>query len=400
MRLLFISFWSAGEPLTSSTILPYLRIMAADPVMEKVVFVSYERGAVTKLEGLEELPGVEHHPIITRYRSIDPLSKLDQFTGRVNELVHLAKHHRIDMIDAKGSIAGGLAHLVSRRTGVPFVVESFEPHSDYMVDCGVWSKHGVSFRLTRWLERMQKHHARVIVTVTDNYRRQLISEGVPEERVKVIPSITDIERFAFDPGQRARLRAELGWQDSLVGVYVGKFGGLYYEREAFALFEEVRRIVGPRFRLVIITIQPEQQVRAWLAEVGFPLEHAVVRAVHHTEVPNWLSVADLALSLHRITRSSPYFSPVKNGEYWANGLPILLPQGVSDDSRIVVEKPWAGAIFHPDRPEALEWSIRHIVALTEDQSNRARIMELASGMRHVDVVHKVYHEVFGMSAPK
>lgn len=397
MRLLFISFWSANEPLTSSTILPYLRIMVADPSMEKVVFASVERGEPTTLAGLGELRKVVHHPIVTRYRAIDQLSKLDQFTGRINELVRLVKDHRIDMIDAKGSLAGGMAHLVSQRTGVPYVVESFEPHSDYMADCGVWGRRGISYRVARWLERKQKDHARAIVTVTENYRAQLMDEGVPADRIKVIPSITDIGRFAFSAEKRDLLRAELGWQDSLVGIYVGKFGGLYYEGEAFDLFERVRQLVGPQFRLIIITVVPEQQVRNWLGAAGFPQEHAVVRAVDHGEVPHWLSAADIAFSLHRITPSSLYFGPVKNGEYWANGLPILLPHGVSDDFRIVQEKPWTGAIFDPGKPEKLDQAVDHLKALVATPGHRERIMQMCREIRDIRVARLVYKEMFGFA---
>jgi glycosyltransferase involved in cell wall biosynthesis len=396
MRLLFISYWGIGEPLTSSTILPYLRLVTESPLVERVVLVSVERGAHATLPYLEDMPRVEHYPIYTRFRAFDALSKLDLFTFRIRELVSLVKEYGIDVIDAKGSLAGGMAYLVSHRTGVPFVVESFEPHSEYMVDCGVWQRNGVSYWVARWLEQMQKRKARTIVTVTDNYRRELISQGVTPDRIKIIPSITDTRRFALNITDRIRKRRELGWEKEVVGIYVGKFGGLYYEREAFALFELVRLLVGPHFRLILITAASESQVSTWLDEVGFPLDQVTIRFVDHAEVPQWLSAADFAFSLHRITLSSPYFSPVKNGEYWASGLPILLPRGVSDDYRVVQDMPWAGALFDPDQPEILDRSVKHLITLIETPGHRERIMQLANEIRDIRVVRGVYDEIFDL----
>ena len=37
-RILFLSYWSADEPLVRSTIVPYLRMMSEHPRIEKVIF--------------------------------------------------------------------------------------------------------------------------------------------------------------------------------------------------------------------------------------------------------------------------------------------------------------------------------------------------------------------------
>jgi hypothetical protein len=138
------------------------------------------------------------------------------------DLVRTVRKERVTMIDSKAALAGGIAYLVHRLSGTPYMVESFEPHSDYMADCGIWSRHGLYYKVSRWLEFEQRRTAKWLITVTWNYYRFLLENGVPKERIKVIPSITDQVQFKFNPDARARKRRELGWTDMTVGIYVGQ----------------------------------------------------------------------------------------------------------------------------------------------------------------------------------
>ena len=52
----------------------------------------------------------------------------------------LCKTHKIDKIIARGAPAGALVFKISKVLNIPLVVESFEPHADYMEESGIWSK--------------------------------------------------------------------------------------------------------------------------------------------------------------------------------------------------------------------------------------------------------------------
>lgn len=396
MRLLFISYWSVDEPLTSSTIVPYLKLMSTNSAISTVTLVTVERGGQGRLAALAEIPGLNHVPVRTRWHWAGPFSKADLFIRIVYMLVRRVKHERIDLMDAKASIAGAIAHLVGLFTGVPYMVESFEPHSAYMVGCGVWTKRGIYYWISYGLEQAQKKAAKLLVTVTWNYRAQLIAEGVPAERIQVIPSVVDTGRFAFDPAERERVRKGLGWSmDSPVGVYVGKFGGLYYEREAFELFKRAFDLFGPDFKLIILSIDPHAEILQRLVEAGVPVGSVHVRMATHQDVPNWLSASDMAFSTIRYMKAGLYQSPVKNGEYWANGLPILLTDKVSDDHRIIEENPWAGALFDPAKEGSADRGLLHVRKLVSEGVERERIMALAAKHRSVRIAEEVYEKAFG-----
>lgn len=394
LRLLFLSYWSAEEPLVRSTILPYLKLMSEGRLIDQVWFVTVERGGDPSLPGISSMEGIHHVTVNMRWKGRGVLSKVDLFIRLFLVMVRLVRKHKVQVIDSKAALAGGMAYLVHRFTGVPFIVESFEPHSDYMADSGTWSRQGIYYRLSDWLERKQLSHARFLVTVTNNFARDLLQAGYSERRIRVIPSITDLDLFRFDPKARQEVRAELGWTDAVVGVYVGKFGGLYLDKESYQIFRIAHQMFGERFRLVLLTKEPPEVIEAGLREVGMDPGNVIVRFEEHHRVPRWLSAADFGYSLVRPSPSSPYMSPVKNGEYWAAGLPVLICDGVADDHLIVKKHPECGAVFDPRSTASLEAGFKHLQDLMTRSGTRDACMRVAQEYRGLHIAQRIYDDMF------
>lgn len=395
LRLLFLSYWSAEEPLVRSTILPYLKLMSEGSLIDQVWLVTVERGGDPSLPGISSMEGVHHVTVNMRWKGRGILSKIDLFIRLFLVMVRLVRKHDVQVIDSKAALAGGMAYLVHRFTGVPFIVESFEPHSDYMADTGTWSRKGLYYRLSDWLERKQLSHARFLVTVTNNFARDLLQAGYSQRRVRVIPSITDLDQFRFDPKARQEVRAELGWTNAVVGVYVGKFGGLYFDKESYQFFKIAHQVFGDRFRLVLLTKEPREVIDAGLREVDLDPGNVIVRFEEHHRVPRWLSAADFGYSLVRPSPSSPYMSPVKNGEYWAAGLPVLICDGVADDHLIVKERPECGSVFDPQSASSVEAGFKHLQDLMNLSGTRDACMQVAREYRGLHIARRIYDDMFG-----
>jgi glycosyltransferase involved in cell wall biosynthesis len=62
---------------------------------------------------------------------------------------------------------------------------------------------------------------------------------------------------------------------------------------------------------------------------------AAVRFVDRSEVPTYLSAADVGLSFIATTPSEASSSLIKNGEYLACGLPVVTTPGVGDYSELI-----------------------------------------------------------------
>lgn len=389
MKILYISYWSLSDPLTPSAIFPYFPLMEEKGA--QVTFYTFEASRDRVRQTRFDRPYVEHRPIFPRM-GLGPLAKVELIVRGRRELIREARRGGYDLIFAKAAMAGALAHMVHKATGLPYVVESFEPHSEYMVECGVWPRSGMRFRFTAHYERLQVEHARRIITVTHNHRNDLIAAGVDPGRVSVIPSITDLERFSFNAAERDRVRTMLGiGPGTTIGIYVGKFGGLYYDREAFDLFKRTMdRFSG--MHLIILSPMDKSFILERVRQAGIPADRVHVSSARHEDVPAFLSASDLAFSPIKPAPVKLYQCPVKNGEYWANGLPMLMTDLVADDYRLL-RQGIGGTVFSNDLV-GLDDALDTLEKILSDPGHRTAIAGLARKYKSLHLAREVYATLF------
>ena len=399
MRILFLSYWVFDDALTTATVLPHLRLLQERADVEAILLVTVERNAQPTLT-LPALPfgtsKITFAPLVSPPGKAVLITKTDDFLRFPRELAAQAQRFGADFILARGAPAGALAYLVWRRTRLPFYVESFEPHAEYMRQGGVWRWYDPRYIFQQYWENQQKRFARGLMPVAENFRQRLLAEGVPASKIVTVPCSVNLSNFAFRPVARQQIRRQLGIApDALVGVYAGKFGGIYYDAPAFALFREVAEFFGPAFRLLLLSPQPAVELRAKLTAAGFDPTRASIVFAPFQEVPDYLSAADFAFGLHLPT---PYVSPIKVGEYWANGLPVLMPEGVGDDSGIVTRE-GGGAVFNLEQPTSVGVALARMQAILQDPSHRAASRRLAERYRSVERAREAYAALLPAAPP-
>lgn len=398
MRILYLGYWGLLDGLTTSTVFPHLRLLQERDDVEAIRLVTIERGPQARQAALTFAPGyatpkISFEPLRSQPSRNVILNKVEDFIRFPNELVKQAAEFRPDFILARGAPAGALAYLVWQKNKLPFYVESFEPHADYMLESGVWRRYDPRYLFQRHWERRQKQLARGLMPVAENYRQQLIKEGVPAARIATVPCSVDASQFAYDATARQQVRQRLGWTgDVTVGIYVGKFGGIYYDEEAFRVFRAAADFFGPAFQLIILTPDPVAEVQGKLTAAGLPAERAFITKAPHHEVPGYLSAADFAFATIKPAPCRLFCSAIKIGEYWASGLPVLVPPGVGDDSAIA-EAEGGGAVFDLARPASVSAALAAIRRQLADPAHRTRIRELAVHHRSVEQARLAYQQL-------
>lgn len=402
MRILFLSYWNLYDGLTTSTVFPHLQLLQQRTDVGAIRLVTIERGADAQRSQVFE-PGfaankISFEPLRSRPSRSVLLNKIEDFTRFPRELAKQVAAFKPDFILARGAPAGALAYLVWQRTKLPFYVESFEPHADYMLESGVWRRYDPRYLFQRHWEKRQKQLALGLMPVAENYRQLLIAEGVPATRIATVPCSVNAEDFAFEVNARQRIRQQLGFADSaVVGIYVGKFGGIYYDQEAFAVFRAAADYFGPAFRIILLTPDPVAAVKAKLLAAGLDPALAFVQKVAHAEVPAYLSAADFAFATIKPAPCRLFCSAIKIGEYWANGLPVLLPPGIGDDS-LIAEKEQGGAIFDLTQPASLPAALSQLADLLSRSDYRELISELAVKYRSLSRAHEAYERLLPCAA--
>lgn len=332
-NILYFSNWSANEGITRSTVFPILRKLSEHQDVEHVFLTTMEQGDPLPAGFM---PGVEHYTLPSATSGLAKTAGLLRLSGK---LARLAKEKKADVIWCRGATAAAYGVIAHRLSGIPLVVDSFEPHAQYMVETGTWRRAGLRYLVQRTLEKSVRKRALALMPVSEAYRQLLLSERVQPSGVFVFPCVVDAEKFAFNEEDRRTIRRKLGIAATdIVGIYTGKFGGLYYQEEAFQIFRWAFDYWKNRFHLIILTNEDYHKVLAWARKAGIPLGYLTVLQVDHDDVPKYLSAADVSFSLNKAVPALQYLSPIKYGEYWAAGLPMITTLLEGDDARIIREE--------------------------------------------------------------
>ena len=385
MNILFIGYWSINEGLSVATIDPHLTILSQFPEVQHIVYVSIERNR-EPLRSLA-LPKVQHVPF---YSSPSLVDKLKDYIRLPKRLAYLCRQCSTDLIIGRGAPAGALSYLVWKRQKLPFCVESFEPHADYMRESGVWSRVSLHYLLSRHWEQKQKKHATLLIPVAKNYRQRLIKEGVVRSKIKVVPCTVDVAKFQFNVEDRTTIRETLNVDDdTVVGIYVGKYGGIYLDEAAFQLYHEAFHYWKDFFLIILSPQVYHAHIHQRIAEFALPTDKVVIKEVQHQEVPRYLAASEFGFATIKPAKSRLYCSAVKIGEYWANGLPTILTEGVGDDATIVVEEK-IGTLVRKDVSGAFTVNYDIIQTLLNNPTSRSRIQSVAHQHRHRRIVKEAY----------
>jgi len=396
LNILYISYWGVEDGLTVSTVFPNLELLVSKPNVNHITFCSIERGG-----GLFSYKGpmhskIEHVPLCSANIKPAILNKINDFLIFPKQLIALCKERKINYIIARAAPAGSLAHKVHAQTGIPYIVESFEPHADYMLESGVWSGWNPKYLFEKKWEEEQKQTAEALVVVAHNYKKQLIKEGLKEENLFVVPCCVNLDTFRFNEMKRQHVRQQLGYNnDNVVAIYVGKFGDIYYREEAFQLIKRAIDYFGESFRMIILTPQTVEEVEELALAASVPLRYLHVTKVPHHQVPDYLSAADFAFSFVKPANCRLFCSPIKDGEYWANGLPIMMAEMVGDDSEITQSEN-AGVVYNLETDnlnECFKW-MQNFLSKSDRATRSLQIAKVAEKHRNFSIANEVYRTLF------
>jgi glycosyltransferase involved in cell wall biosynthesis len=259
-----------------------------------------------------------------------------------------------------------------------------------MLQTGTWQRWDPKFLVQRRWEERVKRSASALITVSQGYARHLQEqEGISPDRLQTVPCWVDAERFRIDPKARSSLRQQLGIGDRLAVVYVGKFGGIYSPLQELEILRPLQEGLGHTLFVIVLTSADASAVRKQLSNVGFLEDQVFVNRVPHNEVNAYLNASDLALSFINSGPWSFACSAIKHGEYWASGLPLLMPPGVGDEaSWLEIER--VGAIAHFKDHQAIRAAAKRLLPILTEVGHRQRIRKIGLRERGAEPLQRVY----------
>lgn len=375
VRVLYIAYWGALEPLGQSLVVPAVLRLAHLGV--SLTLITFEKPAdlanaepVRKQREVFANGGVDWHPL--RYHKTPkwPATALDGALA-VLKALRLRLRGRLDVIHARTFVAGPMGYVIARLLGARFVYHNEGFYPDEQVDGGVWKEGSRVHRLARGLEAFLYDHADGLIALSDRAREILVARPkvqAAKTPAIVVPSAVDLAVF--------RPAALVRQPNSAISlVYLGSVG-LRYRLDDAGHFVAAMRKLRPDTTLTVVSRADRTVVESMLDTSGLPREAWTVKALAHSEVPAELQRHDAGLFFLTEGLSEHGCSPTKIGEYWACGLPVVTTPNVSDTDAIV-RNLRVGVVVRSQEAGAFERAAEELVDLLGDRELRTRCREAA-----------------------
>ena len=301
-NILVLTYWSYAEALIQSYTLPYVRIMKRQLGENSIIYLFTLEKEWMAISG-EERSRIEKdlmsEGIIWMSIRYSPFGIKALFKWSYN-LVYLALlifRKSIQAIHCWATPAGAVGYILSVFTGRKLILDSYEPHAEAMLENGTWTKTSLPFRLLFWLEKKQTKRASFVISAThgmNDYARK--KYGVSIKKFCVKPACVDLTLFSEKNLKNEKLQDTLGLQEKIVCVYAGKLGGIYLEEEVFDFVKVAAGHWGEAFRFLLLSPHNRGLVDNLCAKSGVEPSQVILKFVPHSEIPNYIGLADFAIT--------------------------------------------------------------------------------------------------------
>ncbi len=216
----------------------------------------------------------------------------------------------------------GLAGMrLQRHFRAPFLFEVRDLWPEALTDAGLLTQ-PLAIGWLRRLARRIYHRADHIVALSPGMKDGILSYGIPEERVTVIPNASDLDLFHADHDGRA-WRQQMNLGDRFAAVYFGAMGranGLDYVVDAAHRLEQR----GRRDIAIVLIGGGGERARLLARVASLHLNNVIFQdPLPRAEIAGAVAGAQACLTIFRPSLSNAW-SPNKFFDALAAGRPVLI----------------------------------------------------------------------------
>jgi hypothetical protein len=245
-------------------------------------------------------------------------------------------------------------YLTSRLKRCPFIFELRDIWPESITTVGAM-RPSLPIRLLEKLELFLYRESARVVALTEAFKKNLISRGIPSSKIDVITNAVDLSFFT-PRSLPLSLHRELGLNGKFVASYIGTVGMAHAVEKIVEAAEKLRT-----HREVLFLIVGEGAYKKKAEEMVLQKGLTNIRVlpgVPKEEVRDYYSVTDLNLVTLRNTPLFRTVIPSKIFEIMAMGRPILCT--VDGECRKIVEDAGCGVFVEPENVEQMVETILNL----------------------------------------
>ena len=393
-------YHSYRDPLFQNLMLEYLRtLVKSEGVHFYLITFEQKHYALTVDQVRREQrillqSGISWYPIPYHAGSFIILKKIVDLFQAIVLIGKLRQLTKAKLLVTFTNLSASIGIICAQLFRLKMLVYCYEPHSDFLVELGIWRKGSIKHRISRWIELYVGKRADFVMAST-KYVVELLTDLKAKGQVIRAPVSVDEKTFGFKLKGREKIRRKYGLINRHVVLYLGKFGYLYYNEEIAKLCKTLFDKIENSFFL-IVTSNDQETIRRMFQRNGLPEGSFFVTGnLSYEEVKDYISAADIGLSAVAPTPSQKFRSPTKVAEYLLCGLPYITCEGVSEDDIFAIKHNVGAVVKSFDENHIIE-SIFQIQNLLNEEkvSIRERCRNVGISYRGKSNIDQLFQQFF------
>jgi glycosyltransferase involved in cell wall biosynthesis len=212
-----------------------------------------------------------------------------------------------------------------------------------------------------WIEKRVCCDASKTIVVSTPLKDYLVSIGVPNEKIMVLPNGVNTDKF-YPKKKSRQILADVGFQNN--DIVIGFVGILRPWHGIDMLLEAFRMICRQtaNCKLLLVGDGPiRQQIEAQVIRLALKDRVAITGRIPHQRVSDYVALFDIAVS----PKATFYASPMKIIEYMAQQKAVIAPE--MPNIKDLICNGTNGVLFTPGSTSALADALRMLI---NDKSRR------------------------------
>ena len=310
-----------------------------------------------EVEGLEFYRTKRGFPLLNKLPIINQWNVVRTLAKRIEEIV---KKEKVDIIHAHSPVLNGMAALkIGKKYNIPVHYEIRAFWEDASVSHGDCKEGDLRYNITKALETHVVKNADSVTTICDGLKQDLISRGIEEEKITLIPNAVDISKFSGPAAADKDLQERLNIVDMTVLGFIGSF----YDYEGIdILLNSMRRILlrVPNACLLLVGGGPMDDYLKGLADKLLLGDRVIFTGrVPHNKVQDYYNLVDIFVYPRKKMRLTDLVTPLKPLEAMAQHK-LVAASDIGGHRELIVDGK-TGVLFEPDDPLALAKKIGDLV---------------------------------------
>ncbi|THB72736.1 MAG: glycosyltransferase, exosortase A system-associated [Gammaproteobacteria bacterium] len=290
-------------------------------------------------------------PVVHQYATILDLEK---------RLYEIAQKIKPNIIHAHSPSLNGVAALrVGKKLNIPVVYEIRAFWEDAAVDHGTTTEGSLRYRITRAIETYVANKAGHVTCICDGLKQDLISRGISESKITLIPNAIHPDKFEFDQPANQQLKEGLKLNDKTILGFIGSF----YAYEGIDLVIDALDTIKqkiPNIHLLLVGGGPqEDNLKRKVKDLQLDDIVTFTSRVPHSEVQKYYNLVDILVYARHKMRLTDLVTPLKPLEAMAQGK-IFIASDVGGHKELI-EDGVNGTLFKAEDKNSLIAAIEKLI---------------------------------------